>query len=79
VCENKKNLLRFINELTEEEKENLENQVAAISFSNLRQIYLNSYKDDDIKKEKLNSNDNILVIVDREENYYLVNRLEHKL
>lgn len=53
MCENKKNLLKFINELTKEEKENLENQVAAISFSDLRQIYLNSYRDDDIKKEKI--------------------------
>lgn len=35
------------------------------------------YEDDE--KEKLKSKDNILVIVDREENYYLVNRLEHKL
>ncbi len=49
-------------------------------------FYISGYKQkfkysiyEDDEKEKLNSNDNILVIVDREENYYLVNRLEHKL
>lgn len=49
-------------------------------------FYISGYKQkfkysiyEDDEKRKLNSGDNILVIVDREDDYYLVTTIEHKL
>jgi len=43
-------LYKFIDELTEEEKNNLENQINEIPFDLLNKIYLDSYKDIELNK-----------------------------